>query len=342
MGNCCAHNSEVDIEAHKDGEARNEPEMIRGVPSIDHRQLKGIKASESTTIGMGIVEYENLKHEEPLEMVPEIQAGLGSDGQEFLTSRGGFKFRLSEYPGKSNPVRLIREHSGGIYYGNCREANGETIKEGRGYYIDEKGYFYMGYFANSVLEGPAVMLVKKSTLFKGIWSDNSMNGFGYSFSNKSNYSGNWVNSLSDGYGEEKWTDAEYRGQFKAGYKHGNGEFFWFNDGSHYKGEFEKGKPHGKGEHTWKEGKKYIGDWREEKMEGHGRFEWPDGRYYDGAYIDDRKEGFGVFAWPDGRRFEGMWHNGKQHGPGKFIDKSGAETVGEWVNGTKLPNHQFQN
>lgn len=275
-------------------------------------------------------EYEKLATEVPFELPQDFPT---SALRAFFLNKVRFKFRLKEYPGAGNPVSRLEEKDM-LFVGQVRtETDGRQVKEGMGY-LQNKSHFFAGYFANNLLNGPAVMVTDGDMCFRGIWTDNVMGGFGvYSRADELVYEGDWKHNLQDGFGREEWLgNTTYEGQFRDGYKHGFGELRWVKEGCVYRGEFKKDCMDGTGEYVWQDGKKYKGEWREKKIHGKGRFDWPDGRYYEGEYVNNVKEGLGTLSWPDGRKFQGQWKAGKQNGHGEYTDKDGKVSRGVWKDG----------
>lgn len=255
---------------------------------------------------------------------------------EAYQQRGGFEFRLQDFPGKHNAVETLQEAGNQIYSGGVQEdSSGRKFKQGQGYFYVKDTFFFAGYFKNDSFQGPGVLITHDLSFFKGIWKRNKLNGYGELYSpNGRIYRGNWRNSLQEGFGEETWDDSGsyYKGQFQEGARHGEGELYLAQQDSKYKGNFNKNSMEGYGVLIYKDGKKYIGCWKNDLMHGKGLFEWPDKRLYEGEYVFGKKHGHGVFRWPNGRVYTGQWENGVQSGEGTIRDAKGEVKSGIWENG----------
>src|SRR3990167_5785328 len=170
---------------------------------------------------------------------------------------GKFRFALTEYPGKDNPVTSLKDPQGSwIYYGqtapNSRDPK-EMVFEGKGFLLQDNT-FHSGYFKNGRREGPGqlILLGPGGACYRGFWSHDEMEGNGM-LSTQSGYQyiGEWLHSQQDGYGEESWTDGTtYKGNFAQGVREGKGDYSWENSNSQgpkkYVGTFRNGVFEGQG------------------------------------------------------------------------------------------------
>lgn len=329
-------------------------QMDREASNDNMKRIDGNKSNGGTVTGNEIIagteyansvesidKYEKLKENEHLDPVPEFSSSINQTMKSTYNNRGPFVFRLADYPGKDNPVELMKAGEGEIYYGQVKKkANGEVVREGRGYSLQKDAILYVGYFVDGMFHGPAVMVLRDCTYFRGIWAKGVLSGIGKCiWPDGRTYKGNWVKNLQEGYGEEYWDDGKsyYKGSFKGGRREGTGQLYLFSEAIKYEGSFVNNMFNGLGTFTWGDGKKYIGEFKNDLMHGRGDFTWPDGRKYSGDYKSGKKDGHGVFTWTDGRRYEGGWRRGLQSGPGVMIEANGKKATGYWSEGVRCNN-----
>lgn len=234
---------------------------------------------------------------------------------------GKFRFALTEYPGKDNPVHSLKDPQGAwCYYGqtgpNPKNPK-ELLFEGKGFLLQDNT-FHSGYFRNGRREGPGqlILLGPAGACYRGFWSHDEMEGNGMLITQSGyQYIGEWLHSQQDGYGEESWPDGSlYKGAFVQGAREGKGEYVWGNPNSEgpkrFSGSFKNGLYNGQGVMEWYSGAKYLGQWKGGVKDGKGRYVWADGVYFEGTYNNGKKHGSGITCDPKtGTQFKGDWNNG---------------------------------
>jgi len=288
-----------------------------------------------------IDEYDKLKVAESLPPVPEFSSSINQTMKSTYNNRGPFVFRLADYPGKDNPVELIKQQDGEAYYGQVsKQPDGSIIREGKGYFCLREDKVFAGYFHRDIFHGPGCLILNDGSYFRGVWVQGSPYGYGtYEWPDGRTYKGNWVKNLQEGYGEEYWDDGKsyYKGSFKGGQREGEGVLHLHDEGFTYKGQFRDNKLDGQGIYKWADGRVYEGEWRDDQMHGFGTFKFPDGRSYQGDYRFGKKEGYGTFKWTDGRIYKGYWRKGLQNGEGVFYE-GGKQSKEMWIDGVKQVTH----
>ena len=90
-----------------------------------------------------------------LEIPTEMEVMMDQTVRDSLKKWGNFVFRLKNYKGKDNPVKLIRRESI-IYYGEVSPIS--NTLEGMGYRLDGSEILNIGYFTDDKLNGPGVAI----------------------------------------------------------------------------------------------------------------------------------------------------------------------------------------
>lgn len=149
----------------------------------------------------------------------------------------------------------------GFYEG---EKKGE-VPHGFGYYKDNKGYSYLGFWDNGKPQGTGIAKYQDLSFYYGKWEKGQRQGFGtYYYKNLS---------------------GTYKGEWSRDARNGSG-VYRYSDGRHYDGTWVDNKKHGLGTLKWPEGDFYKGEFFEDKMNGKGVYYFADGRVTSGTWNDD--------------------------------------------------------
>ena len=200
------------------------------------------------------------------------------------------------------------------------DKNGEVILEiskgkGKGLYVFNDGFNYLGEFKNGKRHGNGTQTLGKLK-YVGGWKDGKYHGKGI------------LNS---------WRDS-YEGEFKNGEYHGLGTLTNIENLKKYIGDWKDGKKHGKGKDLLPDGKKYYeGGWKNGKYDGIGKlYNRDNGELeYDGEFKNGEYHGQGTDTGCCGVKYEGEWKDGRKHGQGKItFSNSKGYWLGVWKNGNK--------
>lgn len=217
----------------------------------------------------------------------------------------------------------------GCISGNCENGWGEWKFEkstyegfwengkrmGFGYYNWDNDGSYIGFSKDNILKGTGIYTAIDDKIFRGIYDNGTLNGFGeevfYDFdefgeldlSKRGIYKNhvletsytfeyNYVDlkciygDCAEKYGAYRWDNGdEFEGFFKGGYRHFG--MYYFSTGDIYFGPFNSGG----------------------QFSGQGIYNYKDGSFYGGEFL-----------------------NGKFHGKGYYVDKDDKTKIGIWENG----------
>lgn len=138
---------------------------------------------------------------------------------------------------------------------------------GFGYYKDNDGFSYLGFWDNGKYHGKGIARHKDFSFYYGNWEKGQKKGFGsyYYKSLSGTYKGEWDHDSRNGTGVYRYSDGRhYIGTWLDNKKHGSGILKW-PDGDFYKGDFIEDKMHGKGTYYYADGRKISGKWKDNEF-----------------------------------------------------------------------------
>lgn len=113
--------------------------------------------------------------------------------------------------------------------------------DGKGKYVYENGYVYIGDFVEGNRIGLGTLTSPDGDKYDGMWENDVFHGQGtYAWADGSKYTGEWKNGVQDGYGIYFYPNGDkYTGYFINNKFHGKGKYTW-TDGSIQEGIYENG------------------------------------------------------------------------------------------------------
>ena len=199
------------------------------------------------------------------------------------------------------------------------EKDSDGLKKGFGIEKRGDGTLFKGIYKNDKLDGWGIQ-IRESGIYKGEFEEGRTCGYGiYTMKkNGASYYGEWMDDMLFGCGFEIWkNNSKYEGEYNNGVKNGIGTYI-IDGHVMYRGEWNNNNIDGFGIYTYIDGRTYIGEWKSNKMEGYGEYHMNDGKIYFGFYKNDKRDGFGIHYFPENKFYVGFWKEGKQHGMGKII------------------------
>ena len=219
----------------------------------------------------------------------------------------------------------------GWYYGSLDMGS----PNGRGYYVWDGGYSYVGDWVWNAFTGRGTYTWDDGEYYTGDFVNDDCTGKGtYIWNDGDYYTGDFVQDKRTGKGTYIWNDGDYyTGDFIDGDRTGRGTSVWA-DGESYTGDFIDDDRTGKGTYSWKDGDSYTGDYVNGERTGKGAYSWSDGDCYTGDFVHNERTGLGVFSWADGDVYVGGFADGECHGKGAYTWTSGESYVGDYVDGKR--------